>query len=197
MEEAKEIARKINMSSERKRLEEKRNKVSERLREEDKIECEFLPPLLTQKFETDVLLKRFSDDDEDKLKASKLLSHWRAVKRIVRVVKLDPSDWSEQPEVIYGQFRKMMASPAYVQKLTRLMNFWGHFICKKQATAFLPLEFPRGNQRQKIATSYEFWTQRSNQIVIFSCHDLPTHRLTNELLVKGHSSGLLCVNQYF
>lgn len=146
-EQAQDICRRLNKIEDVRRREEIKNKVNERLNEEEEIDCIHLPKSFVREFEEVVLVERLGHSD-------KVMSHWRAVKRLIRTVQLDPSDWADRSFKIYNYFEDRKDSPSYAQKLLRILNIWGQWISKKQSKAFLPVEFPRGNKRERIASSY-------------------------------------------
>lgn len=145
-EEAKERCRQLSANEWLKKKEDNRNKVLERLQKEDKQKSAFLPETSVKEFEEKVLPNRVSTPN--------LMSYWRACKRLIREVQLEPWDWFERPDVIYNHFRKKKYSPNYVQKLLRILNIWGHYISRKHGKAFYPIKAPNGFQREKIADAY-------------------------------------------
>jgi hypothetical protein len=153
-EEARARAKQINSQAWLKRRERIRNEIQLRLQKEDHVESAYLPELFVQQFEKEVLFRRFARGDQKTMDRKKLGSHWRAVKRVIRDLNLDPSDWAEQPQTIYAQFQKLQASPSYTQKLVRMMNLWGYFISKRTNKAFLPLPSPRGYDLEQIADAF-------------------------------------------
>lgn len=154
IDEAKARAKQLNSAAWLKRQERIRQEISLRLVKEDKIESAFLPEPFVQQFEHEVLFKRFGRGDHKIVERKKLTSHWRAVRRLIRKVNLSPSDWADQPETLYNYFREIKASPSYTQKLIRMMNLWGYFLSKKTAQPFLPLENPRGYEKEQIADAF-------------------------------------------
>lgn len=154
IEEAKAAVRQINAIDKASKLELKRVKIQKRLKDESERESTHLPAVWVRGFEDEILLRRFSRNDKKKLEESGMLSHWRAVQRIIRDMNLETSQWYYQPEIIYGQFEKIKASPSYAQKLLRILNHWGHYHAYRTKQAFLPVPPPTGRNKTRIADTY-------------------------------------------
>jgi integrase len=152
IEEAKERARQLNTQAELHRQEERRNRIDERLRREEKVESAWLPPTIADEFAA-YLRRRFQEDGGD-LMVKKIDVHWRSVKKLIRAVALEPTEWADQPEVIYRYFAKNKLSLEYTKSMLRILNLWGFFYCKKLGRPFLPVPAPRGVQRSRIADAY-------------------------------------------
>jgi hypothetical protein len=146
MDEVKVRLGQLNAQDHIKRTQEKRQRVLDRLDQEATEQYAYMPQPLVEEFERERLFGRFSDVEQPKLS-----SYWRACKRIICEVQLEPSDWADRKTVFYDCFSRNYFSTAYVQKLLRVLNQWGRFICKKQGQFFEPIPAPRGRERQRIA----------------------------------------------
>lgn len=69
-------------------------------------------------------------------------THWRTAQRIIYATETHPSEWFERPSLIYDLVVKRGYSRTYAQKLRRILNLWGYFLCKKQGRAWKDLEPP-------------------------------------------------------
>ena len=153
IEEAREKVKQLNATNLLKRREKQRNSIQERLKEEDKLNRAYLPDMYVKQFEKDVLLRKLGrDGDNPELKV--IQSHWRAAKRFIRGIKVEPSDWIEESDFIYNLFAKRKCSMSYVQKIFRIMNLWGAYVCRKSAKPFDPIKMPTGFYRERIADAY-------------------------------------------
>lgn len=152
-EEAQERARQLNAQAKLKREQEARVKIDKRFEKEDNVKCAFLPPILVEEFESKVLFRGVYGDPE-RIKRSKTMSHWRAAKRVIRAVQLDPSNYEDEYMAFYDYFEQHEWSISYVEKVLKLLNRWGFYCSKKQNKAFLPMPAPRGRDRQRIADAY-------------------------------------------
>ncbi len=153
IDEAREKVKQLNAQNWVKRRESQRNAIQTRLKEEDKLNQAYLPVGYAKQFENDILYRRLGRDGENpELKT--LQSHWRSAKRVIRTVKVDPSDWHEETDFFYNYFAKKKCSLSYVQKILRIMNLWGSFVCRKSQKPFDPVKMPTGYFRERIADAY-------------------------------------------
>lgn len=153
-EEAKRLADMKNAKSEEKRWAEKKVKIRERLDDDDRVINAHLNPSFVEEFEQRVLRRRLARGNDEILEKNKLESHWRAARIAIVDLRIEPTEWSEEATVIYDYFKEKKFSPSYVQKILRLMNQWGFFICKKEMKPFLPIPAPRGREYSRIADSF-------------------------------------------
>lgn len=153
-EQAKSQATSLNKQAEVRRWAETKTKIRERLQAEDTVASAFLPEHLVSEFETEILFEKMCRGNADVKMRNKTESHWRATKRVIRDIKLHPSDWSDRAYKFTNLYVAKRMSPSYVQKVQRILNYWGYFVCKKEAKAFLPLPSPRGMDAQRIADAY-------------------------------------------
>lgn len=129
-EEAEERAKQLNAQTELEERRKARIGVQERFKREDEIDCAFLPPILVSELEKKIKVDFYGDEEE--FRRSKTMSHWRAVKRVIRKLELDPKDWEDNKLKFYKLFSSMKWSVSYVQKVLILINKWGYFCAKKQ-----------------------------------------------------------------
>jgi len=152
-EQAKERAKQLNEIEKKREERAKRVAIQERFKNDDSVECRFLPAILVQEFEA--ALKEDHNGNEDEFYRSKQMSHWRAVKALVRSIEVDPKEWEPNKAKIFNYFKKQEWSLSYVQKLIILMNRWGYFCARKHESFFQPLSFPKSKYRDRIETAYE------------------------------------------
>ncbi len=150
LEEARSRRDVLNAQELLKRTEELRSRVGDRLKKEALVVSAWLPLHDVEEFEAKVLNQR----DEAFTKRNKVASHWRCVQRLLLELSMEPSDWYDSKARWYDTFSRHSFSPAYVQKLLRLANQWGHFVSRKYGKAFLPVPSPRGYEKERIADSY-------------------------------------------
>ncbi len=148
------VERKNQLNAQTKLDEERRARavIQQRFDDEDKIECAFLPPLLVIEFEKK--LERDSYCDPKEFKRSKIISHWRAIKRLIREIAIDPKHWEDEKRRIYNYFIKQEWSVSYSEKIIIILNKWGHFCAKKQNIFYAPIPFPRSKDKYKIDDAY-------------------------------------------
>lgn len=130
---------------------EKRQKIKARLEEEDQVTGAFLSPYLVQEFEQEILYGR---TNRDAIQRNKTESHWRAARRVLCALKIEPSDWANEKGRFYDYFSELQLSPAYLQKVFRILNQWGSFQARRNKTYFAPLPFPTGYEKQRVADAY-------------------------------------------
>ncbi len=154
LEEARERAKQLNAQT---RIEDNRDKrlaIHLRLKNEEEVECAYLPTHLVLEFENSKLRKKYGLTEQE-LKESKIMSHWRAAKRVIRAVQLDPTEWEDEAVSFYRYFEKHCWSLSYVEKILILLNKWGFYCAKKQHIPYLPIPSPTGRDRSKISDAYE------------------------------------------
>lgn len=84
----------------------------------------------------------------------KLISHWQYLCKLIVTLQIEPKDYFNNKERIYKYFMGLNNSIDYVNKLLRIFNSWGEFICRDQAQFFKPVPKPRGTIRSKIEDTY-------------------------------------------
>lgn len=73
---------------------------------------------------------------------------------MIAEVQVEPKDYDEYYERFYQYVIKHRYSPSYLQKMLRIVNFWGYFVCRQQKQAFLPVRWPSGIWKERIADAY-------------------------------------------
>ena len=152
IDQAKERAKQLNSQTELDERRRARAAIQERFEQEDLVECAYLPPKLVDDFVEKLKVDFYGDDEE--FSRSKTVSHWRAVKRVIRKLELDPNEWEDNKLRFYKLFASWQWSTSYVQKIIILLNKWGYFCAKRNNVFYTPLPFPTGRHRQKIADAY-------------------------------------------
>ncbi len=77
-------------------------------------------------------------------------SHWNTMQKIIIGVEIHPSEWFDQKNKLYAEFRKLNCSANYAKKLLRYLNIWGYFLCKKQNRAWMKVPGLDGAWRNKL-----------------------------------------------
>lgn len=148
IEEARARKDAINSQEHLRHHETKRVAIISRLQKEDTALDAFLQPALVEAFESEVLYARQLKDK------SKVESHWRAAKRVILAVKLDPKEWKARKERFYDYFSREAISLSYMKKILRLLNLWGEWRAAKHELFFAPIPFPSGLEKQRVADAY-------------------------------------------
>jgi hypothetical protein len=146
LEEAQARRDQLNAQEELKRIEVKRAVIAERQHIEDTTSCAFLPPADVSEFEQKELFARGQ--------SPKKASHWRVARRLIRDLKLDPSEWSDSARHFYDWFYKRQDSPSHMQKVMRVLNDWGKFQGRKYKKYFEPVPLPTGNEKSRLWKAY-------------------------------------------
>lgn len=150
-EEARLRSQQINSVDKVAKIEQKRMNIISRFKEEDEIISAFLPKHDIVDFETNFLFNRLHLDT---IRRNNLECHWRAAKRTLFEVKLEPAFWYDNRTKFYDHFSKCKISPSYVQKILRMINNWGMFFSRKYKQPFFSIPSPVGVERERIADSY-------------------------------------------
>ncbi len=80
----------------------------------------------------------------------KLKSHFVTIQRIIKTLKLHPTDFKKKSSAIYKHFEAQKYSSDYTAKLIRSLNQWGSFFCESQGLFFHPVMAPKGIVRARI-----------------------------------------------
>ena len=115
------------------------------------VESVFIPQDDCNEFFEKLRLRSFGGSEYQR----KLLSHWQYVQKMIADLKIEPIEYSEEQEQFYRYFIDHKNSADYVNKLIRILNMWGLFICKKRKQYFEPVERPRGKVLAKIEETYQ------------------------------------------
>lgn len=151
IEQAREKLRAINA---REQIgQERKLKAQARIEAEARIECAFLPLALVSAFEAHILLARMSHGNQKRFHKQSI--YWRAAQRLIRDIARCPSEWADQPELIWQWFIKRRYSLSHVQKILRPLNQWGAFYAKQMRLPFLPVRNPRGIWSGRIHEAFQ------------------------------------------
>jgi integrase len=117
------------------------------------INTAYLPEQMNLLFEQR-LTEQYADNPS---RLDNVLKQWNVVKRILSDLALDPKDFHEERQKFYLYFkqRERPWSPAYVKKLVRLINLWGHFVSYKRDSSFQPLPKLSNIQVERLNDSRE------------------------------------------
>lgn len=132
------------------RKEERSRKVLERAR---KLRSAFLTDRDAEEFERTQLPRK-------KIRRT----HWNTMQRILVDVQLHPSDWVENPEAIYEQFKKKRCSANYARKLLAYLNAWGYFVCKRHGKAWERVPGIPGEWVNRLESSRRDWFQEAEPL---------------------------------
>lgn len=153
-EEAKAKAKTLNAQEEVKRIEAKRRKIADRMKLEETVLLAYLPETEVRAFEREVLFNPEVFDSVDERRNKKFKSHWKAAQKAMAHIQLDPTDWCEHPQRFFDYFAINKISYSYVRKITRLLNMWGQWQCRKKNIFFQKLDLPKGKPKLRIAKEY-------------------------------------------
>lgn len=144
----------LNAQGHLRRHHEQQVAIEARLQTEELVHVAYLNPALVQEFEAKVLYEGFYDGDRAAVQRNKVASHWRAAKRVLFELKLDPAEWLDRRRTFYAHFAKEKVSPAYLQKLIRILNLWGKFVARSRGIYFDPLPYPARFDKERVADAY-------------------------------------------
>ena len=136
----------INKREELVRIDIKKERIAERLENEFTAEILYLPAHLVVEFERELAAHPGP---------KKLLSNWRAAKRLVAVVKIPSHDWKRQKQGLYNYFEQKRLSDAYAKKIIRVLNMWGEFFAAKTGGQYNLVPTPRDHAKGRIRKAYE------------------------------------------
>ncbi len=143
LEEARARAKQLSAERQLQLHTERIGRLEKKLKQNSLIRSAFLPKELVKEFEATILVdKRFRR------------SHWETAKKIVGAIDVHPSKWYARPAVLYTQFTKRGFSPDYSNRLLRLLNAWGWFLCDSTNRAWKDVPRPRGFELQLIKRAY-------------------------------------------
>jgi integrase len=149
LEQAKALAKEYNAKDRILRQQIRIHAIQNQLDAEEQVDCAYLPADLVEQFQNQVLVNKFGEENY-----RRKLCAWRAAKRIIREIKMDPSDWFLQPEPIYRYFKKHTFSVDYCLRILKMMNLWGHIYCRKFGTAWTKIDPPSGEFRRAIEDAF-------------------------------------------
>src|SRR5690606_11964219 len=105
-----------------KREQRKKLATQKRVEEDKTLYCANLPEQFCKEFETQFLKNHFCVGKTGTQKYSKALSAWSYAKRLIVKIGTEPTDWADEPRVIYNYFAEQETSPEYVSKVLRILN---------------------------------------------------------------------------
>ena len=148
--EAKARQRQLNQQLRQKRWDERREE-EEFVRKDFNLRHGYaFPKALLRDFEQQIIRGRCASSNYRK----SMVTGWTVAKRVIVAVDPDPSNWRERAPLFYEYFAERSWSICYVRRILRLINLWGHFICRKLGWSFLEIQPPRGYFRAQIYEAY-------------------------------------------
>lgn len=152
-EEARSWAKSLNETSISKRREDQRQRINKRLDDETRAAVRYLPGAFWEKFERDLKSKY----------PTSLAPHLPAVKRMIASIEMPAKDWCRNPKLLYNYFAEQQTSLSYAEKLLRVANMWGEFLFLETGSSYIPVKFPKGRDRERIADAYLDSGKRSKE----------------------------------
>jgi hypothetical protein len=150
LDEAQARRNSLNALEELKRQEAKRVGIQAKFDKEELVNVAFLNALDKDEFEKKILYSNsFSSQGTKKIKTL-----WTVAQRVIREIKLDPSEWEDSQRQFYIYFEKNQWSYSYLKKLIPMINMWGKFITKKRKEYFSPIPLPKGYAKEQIQDSH-------------------------------------------
>lgn len=151
-EQAKTRIKELNFQDkEKKKVQSSIIQAAKRFTLENELDTIYAPKDLCDQFIKQLLLNSFGSESHKK----RLQSHWDYIRKMVTSLKLQPVEYSQNKEVIYKYFIGKYNSPDYTNKLLRILNSWGEFVCRSQTQFYQSIPKPRGLIRSKIEESYQ------------------------------------------
>jgi len=144
-EEARAHAMELNREIARAHWEKKRTLLEERMEREARGTIRYLPSALCVKFEAELRAQQHD--------LRRLMTLWRAMRRLVKAVEIPPEEWKRRRSVIYGYFERKHLSPDYAKKIVRMMNTWGEFYSARSGKPYSHLRCPTGFAAGRIRRS--------------------------------------------
>lgn len=152
--EARVRARQLNAQDFLKRQEERVRRIAIEEDNNKKKYDSVLPIEFVEEFEARFLKSRDAETRKGRRKTSHARSKWKAAQRMIVALKIDPSEWYYYNKEIYDYFYEQKLSMSYMTSILTLVNAWGYFICRKLAKPFLPVNRPRGYERQRLLDAH-------------------------------------------
>lgn len=151
LQKARERLKQVQAQDKVERINNRKAKAQARIRERKLVDSAYLPEKLCREFE--VFLSRKIGFGDGRL-PSRIDSHWLGAQKMICEVQTEPKDYEEYSERFYQYVIKHKYSPSYLQKMLRIVNYWGYFVCRHQKQAFLPVRWPQGIWKERIADAY-------------------------------------------
>jgi hypothetical protein len=114
------------------------------------VESVFVPEDLAEEFYERLKEATFGSEAHNR----RILSHWQYVQRMLVKLEIEPVDYAERSKAFYKYFIDKSNSLNYANKLLRIVNMWGAFVCRKRGQFFEPIKSPKGKIRESINDSY-------------------------------------------
>jgi hypothetical protein len=128
VEQADAVKDKLNAKEHLERHSERRVNILTRLKTEQIEHTAYLNKIDVEEFEAGTLFGRSHS------KRNKTESHWRAAKRVIISLKIEPSDWAYKKEAFFDYFSSNKWSLSYVQKVISVLNKWGLYLQRNYRT---------------------------------------------------------------
>lgn len=114
------------------------------------VDSVYLPKEITNDFQN-WLIESFEADQGHR---RKMLSHWKAVQKLIITVQLSPTDYYTNKERIFNYLQKHKFSLDYAKKLLRILNLFGARVCSYQRQFYQPVGRIPAATAQRIRDAY-------------------------------------------
>lgn len=175
LEKAKERLKEHQAKEKVVRTNNRKVKAQQRIKEQKLVESAFLPEKTCREFE--LFLAKKVGFGNGKM-PSRIDSHWKGAQKMIAAVSIEPVEYDDNPELFYQYIVDNAYSLSYLQKMLRIVNYWGYFVCKQRKQGYMPVQWPTGKWKERIADAY--FDQRPN--------GLESAPLTPELLEKAKNN---------
>lgn len=125
-------------------------KGARRMQESRIVASVFIPEDLEREFFKKIQEESFGGDKNN----NRLLSHWKYIQIMITELQIEPVEYGDRAKAFYKYFIEKKNSLDYVNKLIRILNMWGLFICKKRGQFFEAVKAPKGKIREMINDAY-------------------------------------------
>lgn len=163
IEEARARAKQINAQDFLKGQEERIKKLEEEEAQLIKRRDSVLPIQFVEEFEKRFVKSEDAQTLSGKRKRSRASYIWNSAKRIIFKLQIEPSEWFYYSKEVYDYFYQEQISLHYASSILNFSNLWGFFICRKLGKPFLPIQKPRGYERQRIIDAFYEKERRSRR----------------------------------
>lgn len=138
----------------------------------------FMPKEFVEEFEMRFIHSRIDDSPLGRRRLKRRRVIWTAAQKMIIKLNVEPSEWFYHLGEIYDYFEAQELSISYIHSVLKFANLWGFFISKKLAKPFLPIEAPRGYDRQRLLEAF-YQSKRQKRF--------PSRGLTPQKLKEVHS----------
>lgn len=171
IKEAKVRAKQLNAQGQMKRQEERAKKIQEKENHFHLRNLTMLPIEFVEEFEEQFIYRKSHFTEENKKQKSRRRAvTWKAAKRMITTLQIDPSEWFYHDQDFYEYFRQKEYSLGYIYSIITLANLWGHYISRKLVKPFYPIKKPKGHDRARLIDAYyqkkEFHKKPSHPIML-------------------------------